>query len=39
MEEDAPKYFPELLKYVKIRLLEATDTVLMVFDKVGGANT
>ena len=33
VEEDGPKYYPELLKHVRIRLIEATSTVLAPFDK------
>lgn len=31
IEEDLPKYYPGLLKYVRIRVLEASDRVLMQF--------
>ena len=33
IEEDGPKYYPKLLKYVKIQVIEAGPTVLAPFDK------
>jgi NADH dehydrogenase FAD-containing subunit len=33
VEEDGPKYYPKLLKYVKIKIIEAGPTVLAPFDK------
>ena len=33
IEEDGPKYYPKLLKYVKIKIIEAGPTVLAPFDK------
>ena len=32
IEEDVPRFYPELLEYVSIVLLEATDKVLAAFD-------
>eukprot|EP00957_Ditylum_brightwellii_P043852 3325251-Ditylum_brightwellii.AAC.1 len=33
IENDGPKYYPELLKYTSIKVIEASSTVLMPFDK------
>jgi NADH dehydrogenase FAD-containing subunit len=33
VEEDGPKYYPNLLKYVRIKVIEASSTVLAPFDK------
>lgn len=33
IEEDGPKYYPNLLKYVRIKVIEASPTVLAPFDK------
>lgn len=33
VEQDGSKYYPTLLKYVKIKVIEATNTVLAPFDK------
>lgn len=33
IEEDGPKYYPKLLKYVRIKVIEASPTVLAPFDK------
>jgi len=33
IEQDGPKYYPELLKYVRIKVIEASPTVLAPFDK------
>ena len=33
VEQDGPKYYPELLKYVRIKVIEASSTVLAPFDK------
>jgi NADH dehydrogenase FAD-containing subunit len=33
VEQDGPKYYPTLLKYVRIKVIEASSTVLMPFDK------
>lgn len=33
VEQDGPKYYPKLLKYVRIKVIEASSTVLMPFDK------
>lgn len=33
IEQDGPKYYPELLKYVRIKIIEASSTVLAPFDK------
>jgi NADH dehydrogenase FAD-containing subunit len=33
VEQDGSKYYPELLKYVKIKVIEATNTVLAPFEK------
>jgi len=33
VEEDGPKYYPHLLKYVRIKVIEASNTVLAPFDK------
>lgn len=33
VEQDVPKYYPSLLKYVSIKVIEATTTVLAPFDK------
>ena len=33
IEEDGPKYYPKLLKDVRIKVIEATSTVLAPFDK------
>ncbi|CAM9427994.1 unnamed protein product [Chrysoparadoxa australica] len=33
IEEDAPKFYPELLKDIRIKLVEASDKVLMAFDQ------
>lgn len=33
IEQDGPKYYPELLKYVRIKIIEASPTVLAPFDK------
>lgn len=33
VEQDGPKYYPELLKYVKIKVIEASNTVLAPFEK------
>ena len=33
IEQDGPKYYPELLKYVRIKVIEASSTVLAPFDK------
>jgi len=32
LEEDAPKYYPHLMKHVRVKLIEAADKVLMAFD-------
>jgi NADH dehydrogenase FAD-containing subunit len=33
VEEDGPKYYPNLLKFVRIKVIEASSTVLAPFDK------
>lgn len=33
VEQDGPKYYPKLLKYVRIKIIEASSTVLAPFDK------
>lgn len=33
IEQDGPKYYPNLLKHVRIKVIEATSTVLAPFDK------
>ena len=33
IEEDGPKYYPDLLKHVRIKIIEASSTVLAPFDK------
>eukprot|EP00535_Pseudo-nitzschia_heimii_P007885 CAMPEP_0197175566 /NCGR_PEP_ID=MMETSP1423-20130617/1752_1 /TAXON_ID=476441 /ORGANISM="Pseudo-nitzschia heimii, Strain UNC1101" /LENGTH=682 /DNA_ID=CAMNT_0042624755 /DNA_START=272 /DNA_END=2320 /DNA_ORIENTATION=- len=33
VEQDGPKYYPKLLKYVRIKVIEASPTVLAPFDK------
>ena len=33
IEQDGPKYYPNLLKYVRIKVIEASSTVLAPFDK------
>eukprot|EP00978_Attheya_sp_CCMP212_P011875 scaffold29516_cov52-Attheya_sp.AAC.2 len=33
IEQDGPKYYPKLLKYVRIKLIEASSTILAPFDK------
>lgn len=33
IEQDGPKYYPNLLPYVSIKVIEASDTVLAPFDK------
>lgn len=33
IEQDGPKYYPNLLKYVRIKVIEASPTVLAPFDK------
>ncbi|CAM9362539.1 unnamed protein product, partial [Phaeothamnion confervicola] len=33
IEDDVPNYYPDLLKYVSIKLVEASDRVLMAFDE------
>jgi len=33
VEQDGPKYYPDLLKYVRIKVIEASSTVLAPFDK------
>jgi len=33
IEEDGPKYYPDLLKYVRIKVIEASPTILAPFDK------
>lgn len=33
VEQDGPKYYPKLLKYVRIKVIEASSTVLAPFDK------
>jgi len=33
VEQDGPKYYPHLLKYVRIKVIEASSTVLAPFDK------
>ncbi len=33
VEQDGPKYYPELLKFVRIKVIEASPTVLAPFDK------
>ena len=33
IEQDGPKYYPNLLKYVSIKVIEASNTVLAPFDK------
>jgi len=33
VEQDGPKYYPELLQYVRIKIIEASPTVLAPFDK------
>ncbi len=33
IEQDGPKYYPDLLKYVRIKVIEASPTVLAPFDK------
>jgi NADH dehydrogenase FAD-containing subunit len=33
VEQDGPKYYPQLLKYVRIKVIEATSTILAPFDK------
>lgn len=33
IEQDGPKYYPNLLRYVRIKIIEASNTVLAPFDK------
>jgi NADH dehydrogenase FAD-containing subunit len=33
IEQDGPKYYPDLLKYVRIKVIEATATILAPFEK------
>jgi len=33
VEQDGPKYYPQLLKYVRIKVIEASSTILAPFDK------
>lgn len=33
IEYDVPRFYPHLLKFVRIKLVEASDKVLMVFDE------
>ena len=33
IEQDGPKYYPNLLKFVRIKVIEASPTVLAPFDK------
>lgn len=33
IEQDGPKYYPKLLKYVRIKIIEASPTILAPFDK------
>lgn len=33
IEQDGPKFYPELLKYVRIKVIEASPTILAPFDK------
>ena len=33
IEQDGPKYYPNLLKYVRIKVIEASSTILAPFDK------
>ena len=33
VEQDGPKYYPNLLKFVRIKVIEASDTILAPFDK------
>jgi NADH dehydrogenase FAD-containing subunit len=33
VEQDAPKYYPSLLKYVRIKVIEASSSILAPFDK------
>ena len=33
IEQDGPKYYPQLLKFIRIKVIEATATVLAPFDK------
>ena len=33
VEQDGPKYYPNLLKYVRIKVIEASSTILAPFDK------
>ncbi len=33
VEEDVPKFYPHLLQFVRIKLVEASDRVLMMFDE------
>ena len=33
IEQDGPKYYPNLLKYVSIKVIEASNTILAPFDK------
>lgn len=33
IEQDGPKYYPQLLKYVRIKVIEASPTILAPFDK------
>mmetsp|Transcript_15989 Transcript_15989/g.22782 ORF Transcript_15989/g.22782 Transcript_15989/m.22782 type:complete len:658 (-) Transcript_15989:363-2336(-) len=33
VEQDGPKYYPNLLKYVRIKVIEASPTILAPFDK------
>jgi NADH dehydrogenase FAD-containing subunit len=33
VEQDGPKYYPHLLKYVRIKVIEASSTILAPFDK------
>ena len=33
IEQDGPKYYPDLLKFVRIKVIEASPTVLAPFDK------
>lgn len=33
IEQDGPKYYPQLLKYVRIKIIEASKSVLAPFDK------
>mmetsp|Transcript_11560 Transcript_11560/g.16862 ORF Transcript_11560/g.16862 Transcript_11560/m.16862 type:complete len:626 (+) Transcript_11560:115-1992(+) len=33
VEQDGPKYYPKLLKYVRIKVIEASPTILAPFDK------